>query len=59
MKFLLRREDGLYVAWPGQKHSYTKSILNARIFEEVELEREKCGNETAIPLESVKPKGWH
>jgi len=53
MKYLLQREDGKYVARPGLKSSYTWNPLSARIFDASELERERCGNETAIPWDEI------
>lgn len=58
MKYVIRREDGAYVARSGSLHSYTRNLMEARIFTALEVEREKCGNETVIPLSQVKSKGW-
>lgn len=46
-----RNEDGKYVALPGRKHSYTNRLQEARVFHSMsEAKREKCGNETILPL---------
>jgi hypothetical protein len=58
MKYVIHREDGAFVARPGSLSSYTRNLMQARIFTASEVEREKCGNETAVPLSQVKPKGW-
>lgn len=57
-RYVLQREDGKYVTWHGLGSSYSHDLTEARVFEEEELKREKCGNEIAIPLDSLKPKGW-
>jgi hypothetical protein len=55
MNYLLRRiEDGKFVAMPGSEKSYTNSVRRARVFTSQEqAENNACGNETAVPLESV------
>lgn len=46
-----RNEDGKYVAPPGREHSYTNKLQNARVFNAREdAERERCGNETIVPV---------
>jgi hypothetical protein len=51
---ILNIETRKYVAPPGQKHSYTKFLQDARKFESAdEARRDCCGNERVIPLESA------
>lgn len=57
MFYVIQREDGAYVAPPGQAHSYTRQLQNARTFDNREAaEREKCGNERIVPLEEAVQK---
>lgn len=50
-RYVLRREDGRYVSWPGAEHSYTRDIYAARLFcSRADAERERCGNETVEKL---------
>lgn len=43
---IVRKEDEMYVAWPGMRHSYTKYLESARTFETREAaENQCCGNE--------------
>ena len=54
MKYVLKRTDqgGGYVALPGSRKAYLKSILSARRFDtREEAERERCEeNEIICPL---------
>lgn len=49
--FVIRRNDGAFVARPGSKKSYTKSLLSARTFATREAAlADKCGNESVYDL---------
>lgn len=51
---LVRNEDGKYVAPPGLEYSYTSDVSKAQRFTSREAaEKNKCGNEAAVPLESL------
>ena len=51
MKYILKRDDGAYVAKPGD-HSYTQKLQHARTWPTREAaERERCGNEILVTLE--------
>lgn len=53
-RFVIRRDDGKYVARPGSAHSYTSKLEEARLFATREAaERDCCGNERIIPLAEV------
>lgn len=53
MKFIIKRnDDGKYVAKSGSKHSYTRIFQDFRVYNSrLEAERERCGNETIVPLD--------
>ena len=53
--YVLVRNDGMFVTPPGEKHSYTKYLQNARQFPTREdAERERCvGNEYVAPMEKA------
>lgn len=53
--YIIRSNDtGRYVAYPGQKSSYTRDILNARRFAtRADAEADACGNETVICLDDL------
>jgi hypothetical protein len=53
--YLIRRNDGAYVAQPGSNSSYTRTLENARTFATREAaERERCpGNEYVVSLDEV------
>jgi hypothetical protein len=52
--YVLKREDGKYVAQPGQEKSYTSSLERARIFDTREqAEQERCGNEHIVSVDSI------
>jgi hypothetical protein len=55
MGYVLRRnEDGKYVRPSGMTTSYTTDITKARQFPTLEAaNRERCGNETALPVEAL------
>ncbi len=50
--YVIIRSDGLFVAPPGQRSSYTKKLQHARTFPTREAaERERCpGNERVVAL---------
>jgi hypothetical protein len=51
-----RNKDGAYVARPGAARSYTKILEDARGYDTLEdAQRDKCGNESVIPLAYVGP----
>ena len=57
--FLIIRDDGKYVSMAGSEHSYTSKFENARLFsKEGDADREKCSNETIVPLANVL-RGLH
>ena len=52
MRYIIKREDGAYVARPGERHSYTYKLQHARRFDTRELaESERCGNERVLSIE--------
>lgn len=52
--FIIRREDGKYVARPGSEHSYTSKLEDARVFRtREEADRDCCGNEQVVPIEEL------
>lgn len=53
--FIIRNNDtGKFVTPPGSERSYTTVLQNARVFPTREqAERDKCGNETVLPLDSM------
>ncbi len=55
MKCVLKRiEDGKYVTPPGSARSYTDRLQHARVYSSPEeAERERCGNETIVPVEDA------
>lgn len=56
---LKRREDGYYVAPPGQKHSYTRALQCARIYPNREAaEADQCvGNEYIVSVQDELSRG--
>ena len=54
MKYVLRRNDGKFVAPSGSRNSYTKRLQDARKFSTQEdAERERCPeNESVIRLDA-------
>ena len=51
---LKRKEDGAYVAEPGSRESYTRSLERARKFKSYDdAQREACGNETPRSVDSI------
>lgn len=53
MFILKRNEDGAYVARPGSSGSYTGRLEEAQVFtSRTAAEANKCGNETAYPVET-------
>ncbi len=52
--YVLKRNDGAYVAPPGQASSYVRALQAARVFStRAEAERERCpGNEVVVTVES-------
>lgn len=50
--YVIVRSDGAYVAPPGERSSYTRSLERARKFATAEqAERERCpGNERVAPV---------
>lgn len=56
--FVIKRNDGLYVAKPGSKNSYTMFLQHARVFRtREEAERDRCpGNERIVDMaEEFRP----
>lgn len=53
--FVLVRDDGKYVAPPGQQHSYTKRLEEAQIFSTRDkADAQRCvENEQVVPVESL------
>lgn len=60
MSYVIQRnEDGAYVAPPGMEQSYTKDLTKAQIFPSYEAaKKDCCGNETAVPVDSLLGKSW-
>jgi hypothetical protein len=56
--YVLVRTDGKYVAPPGQEHSYTSKLEDARIFPTRDAaEKERCvENETVRPVSELLHK---
>jgi hypothetical protein len=55
--YLLRREDGKYVARGGLEQSYTKDIDKVRIYQSMAgAEKDRCGNENIVPIEELARK---
>lgn len=51
---LRRHEDGKYVANPGHKTSYVRSLQAARVFSShEEAETNKCDNESIVPITGI------
>lgn len=51
MKYVIKNpETGKFVSKPNSRSSYTRYLQNARVFDECEVFRHKCGNEIAIPV---------
>lgn len=49
--YLVKRNDGFYVAEAGSQSSYTKSIKRARRFPSREAaQRDCCGNEHVVSI---------
>lgn len=49
--YVIKRDDGKYVAQAGSKNSYTSSLENARTFATKEqAEQDKCGNEYIVSV---------
>jgi hypothetical protein len=54
MKYVLKRDDGKFVARPGSEHSYTDKLQRARTFDtRDEAERDRCSNEILLTLEQA------
>lgn len=55
MRYLLRKnEDGLFVAQPGSRSSYTPYLQRAQFFSSrEEAQRQACGNETVTTLDDI------
>lgn len=52
MMFILKRDDGAYVAKPGER-SYTKDLKHARVWTSRDAaERERCSNEAMTTVEA-------
>lgn len=61
MAFVLKRTDGAYVAKRGSEHSYTRSILNARLFKTRKAaEADRCpDNERIVDIGyNAMLEGW-
>ena len=59
--YVIMRNDGKYVARPGSKHSYCKSIERARVYrDKVDAIVDRCpGNETVVPVDSIINTGMN
>lgn len=54
MSYVLRRDDGAFVAPPGEPKSYTRDVRHARRFATRQAaQSEACGNEQAIDVLSL------
>ena len=52
--YVIRRDDGAYVARQGSKNSYTKSLENARRFAtRAAAEADACGNESVVSIYDI------
>jgi hypothetical protein len=53
--YVLQRDDGKYVAPPGQEHSYTSKLEQAQTFRTAEeADRNRCPeNERVVPVSSL------
>lgn len=53
--YLIKRNDGKYVSWPGSEHSYTRRIDLARVYPtRKEAEQDLCiENEQIISIPQV------
>lgn len=52
MRFVIKREDGRYVARSGSQHSYTKLLQEARTFwTREQAEAERCSNERVVSVD--------
>jgi hypothetical protein len=56
--YVIRRDDGAFVAPPGQRSSYTRDLTRARTFQTREAaERERCPeNERVVHTDDVLPR---
>lgn len=52
--YVIRRQDGAFVAYPGMPSSYTWVLQDARLFHTREsAQQECCGNESVLSVDSV------
>ena len=53
--FVIRRNDGAYVARPGSAGSYTRSLESAwKFYNREEADKQRCpGNETVVSVEDI------
>ena len=53
--YVIRRDDGAFVAPDGSAKSYTRDLTKARVFTDPETpKRHVCeGNESILPIENV------
>jgi hypothetical protein len=56
--YVLRRDDGAYVAQPGSERSYTTKLEHARTFStRAAAEDDRCpGNESVVAVEDLLPR---
>jgi hypothetical protein len=55
--YVLQRGDGAFVTMPGSEKSYTRTLRKARSYSTAEAaQRDACGNETPVPVESLLPQ---
>jgi hypothetical protein len=55
MMFVIKRNDGHYVAWPGRRSSYTRFLQYARVFKtRADAEKERCpDNERVVNITEI------
>lgn len=52
--FVIKRDDGKYVAQSGSQNSYTNRLENAKKFDTREAaEADRCGNEYVVSVDSI------
>jgi hypothetical protein len=51
MPYIIKRDDGMYVASSGSKNSYTRDLSKARAYTSLAAaQADKCDNETVLSL---------
>lgn len=53
--WVIKKTNGMYVAKPGRKDSYTRDLVNAQIFKTKEAaDSSRCvGNEIVVSVDSI------